>query len=745
MAPPVSVVICLFNSMRYIDETLQSLLAQTWSDFEAVLVDDGSNDGTADYIEKHYPDPRLKLIRQVNRGMGMARAKCVEHSIGGYVAFLDHDDIWFPHKLERQMMEASRRPEASVIFADCLLVQSNGDSLTLLSEEYNYHEIDLRAGYAHDELLRRGCFIGMSTAMVKLADLKKFDKPNRNLRYGDDYDMWLQLSRNCPLHYIDEPLAKWRIHQASITQKHPEISIRSHTYLWKPVIHNRTYPPSLRTLVADHLFGQQRLALRHLARAHRFNPLLKMVAEVLSEPEPLVRYVKDRLYRTSLGKFLITLSVRSLRFIATRMARLKKSVFSHQKKAKFTEGRDTRGMDVWIDGTCLATNWAGYRNFVCETVRALLADRRGFVVHVTTDAQGKIVLRSVLGEDCAGVRFHRSGRPFQHRSTSLKIPPHQIVLRFFRALFPNPPDLPPETRAAEIVIWRGRFRNRKSRKISVVHDITTRLLPELHTAANVAEFERFAGYAKENADLIATVSEQSRRDIVDYLDVRPNSVRVVLSNINPIFFHPGFDRSIPVNHGLNHNYILFVGAIEPRKNLRRLIEAFSLLQVQGVLSEHVLAIAGPQGWDDSFHSSVTASEAASNIRMLGYVRAEDLPSLYHFASTFVYPSVYEGFGLPVLEALCSSASVITSNVSSLSELAGGVVKTFDPLDTLDIAEAILYSCSMTHESSFAYRKQCRARGLQLLRESAERQSMATLLANELEDQCALPSYSPSLT
>lgn len=215
-APLISIAINLHNSLRYIDETIQSVLAQSWSDFEAVLVDDGSTDGTAQHIALHYPDPRFKIIRQSNHGMGMARSVSVSYARGEYVAFLDHDDVWLPNKLERQLALAAKHPDAALIFSDCLLIDSNGHVLGAMSERYEYHQIDLRAGYAHDELLRRGCFIAMSTAMVKLSELKKFGGPDQKLKYGDDYDMWLNLSRNHPVLYVDETLAKWRIHEASI-------------------------------------------------------------------------------------------------------------------------------------------------------------------------------------------------------------------------------------------------------------------------------------------------------------------------------------------------------------------------------------------------------------------------------------------------------------------------------------------------------------------------------------------------
>lgn len=104
--PLVSVAICLHESSRYIDDTLESVLAQTFEDFEIVLVDDGSTDGCAQRIERQYRDSRITIVRQRHQGLGVARQESIAHARGEYVAFLDHDDLWLPAKLERQVSAA---------------------------------------------------------------------------------------------------------------------------------------------------------------------------------------------------------------------------------------------------------------------------------------------------------------------------------------------------------------------------------------------------------------------------------------------------------------------------------------------------------------------------------------------------------------------------------------------------------------------------------------------------------------
>jgi glycosyltransferase involved in cell wall biosynthesis len=161
--------------------------------------------------------------------------------------------------------------------------------------------------------------------------------------------------------------------------------------------------------------------------------------------------------------------------------------------------------------------------------------------------------------------------------------------------------------------------------------------------------------------------------------------------------------------GIRAPYVLCVGTIEPRKNLRRLGLAFERLR-DGATRDHTLVLAGPEGWDDTFGEFLRGVDAA-RIQMPGYVPLAALPSLYHHASAVVYPSVYEGFGLPVLEAMCCSALVIASNVSSVPEVLGADALQFDPYDVDDISRALRTVLTFTPEGAASYRERNRRRAL----------------------------------
>ena len=212
----------------------------------------------------------------------------------------------------------------------------------------------------------------------------------------------------------------------------------------------------------------------------------------------------------------------------------------------------------------------------------------------------------------------------------------------------------------------------------------------------------------------STVSEQSKRDITDRIAVNPDSVFTIPMPVHPQYVRPSFSERFVRCHGINTPYVLCVGAIEPRKNLRRLVDAFDLLKEEAAAKGLTLVLAGPTAWDPAFARFLTESEIYRRVRVLGFVPLEHLPSLYHFASVVICPSMYEGFGIPVLEAMCSSAIVIASRISSLPEVLGTDGIQFDPFDTHGIATALLGALTLSAPDAAEYRRRCRERAEQHL-------------------------------
>ncbi|HVN53912.1 MAG TPA: glycosyltransferase family 1 protein [Anaerolineaceae bacterium] len=195
-------------------------------------------------------------------------------------------------------------------------------------------------------------------------------------------------------------------------------------------------------------------------------------------------------------------------------------------------------------------------------------------------------------------------------------------------------------------------------------------------------------HSARNAAHIITISESSKADIVKTFGISPEKITSIPIAVSPEFriLDESHIKNVKLKFGLNR-FILTVGAIEPRKNLLRLMQAFNM--IRNNYPDIVLVHAGPRGWHmDHLMPYIEQQGLSSSVRFIGRVPLSELVGLYNAATLFAYPSLYEGFGLPVLEAMSCGCPVITSNVSSMPEIAGGSTILIDPLQTEEIAGAI---------------------------------------------------------
>src|SRR5262245_10530798 len=191
--------------------------------------------------------------------------------------------------------------------------------------------------------------------------------------------------------------------------------------------------------------------------------------------------------------------------------------------------------------------------------------------------------------------------------------------------------------------------------VVTIHDMSLRLYPRCHPLRRVMLHRPFVDLTAPRASAIITHSNSSKRDIVRLYKLDPARVHVVHLAAAPEF-RPIADRAtlddVRRRYALPDRFILYVGTIEPRKNLPTLLEAYAEQVHAGRLRDHPLVFAGPYGWGArDMAGRVAALRLGNHIRFLGYLPFEDLPALYNLSDLFVFPSVYEGFGLPVVEAM----------------------------------------------------------------------------------------------
>jgi len=197
--------------------------------------------------------------------------------------------------------------------------------------------------------------------------------------------------------------------------------------------------------------------------------------------------------------------------------------------------------------------------------------------------------------------------------------------------------------------------------------------------------------ATHRASRVLTVSEASKRDILRYFHVPEAKIDVIYNAIDDRLGEPLRDEEIGQvreRYQLNDPFVLYAGNIKPHKNLERLIEAFHMLRRGGLEQVKLLIIGDEVSQYATLRRAVHRHKLHKHVRFFGFVPDKTLAALYRLASVFVFPSLYEGFGLPPLEAMASGTPVITSNVSSLPEVVGDAALLIDPYDSAEIANAI---------------------------------------------------------
>jgi glycosyltransferase involved in cell wall biosynthesis len=236
-----------------------------------------------------------------------------------------------------------------------------------------------------------------------------------------------------------------------------------------------------------------------------------------------------------------------------------------------------------------------------------------------------------------------------------------------------------------------------ARSVFTLHDLTALTFPSAHTQLNRRFLQLRLPYFLRAANLVIAVSAATQRDAMRVYRLPAERLRVIHHGIDSCFrpAAPEVQARVRARYQLPDRFILSVGTLEPRKNLITLLDAYHALRAEG--SDMALVIAGGRGWhSEPFFNRLRTLGLENTVRLLGRVPDEDLPALYTLAEVFTFPSLYEGFGLPVLEAMACGTPVLCSNSSSLPEVAGEAALLIVPTDIREWTQAL---AQITHNTS----------------------------------------------
>jgi glycosyltransferase involved in cell wall biosynthesis len=339
-------------------------------------------------------------------------------------------------------------------------------------------------------------------------------------------------------------------------------------------------------------------------------------------------------------------------------------------------------MRIAIDYTAAIRQGAGIGNYVRSLVDAMLAQ----------DSRNQYTLLT-------------SGRPSQEhpfpkadnvRGRSIIIPDRYLNILWYRWRLP----LHATLFTGQVDIYHGPDFvlppiNGKVRKVVTVHDLAFLEHPEYAVPQLAAYLKKVVPEAVAAADVIAAVSHATSQTLIEYFHTPPEKITIIPNGIRSYFRRitdPILLAATRHKFGLKHPLVLGVGTLEPRKNHLGLIKAFHKAQSTAEKKQRpaMLALAGGTGWlYEETQQLIAKLKIENKVRFLGRVSELELITLYSMADVFVFPSFYEGFGVPLIEAMACGAPVITSNTSSLPEVAGDAAVLIDPHNNDQIAKAML--------------------------------------------------------
>jgi glycosyltransferase involved in cell wall biosynthesis len=645
-----SIITPSYNQVSFVERTIRSVLEQNAGEIEYAVLDGGSNDGTVEILGRYID--RLWFRSEPDGGQADAVNKGFALTSGDLIGWLNSDDVYYPGALRTVRRYFAAHPEVDVVYGDA----DHIDEQDRVIEPYDCEPWN-------PERLRDVCFLCQPAVFFRRRVVEKHGPLDPTLDYCMDYEYWLRLgAEGARFAYLPRKLAGSRMYRSNKTlgqrlNVHAEINDMLRRRLGS--VPNRWLSNYAHVVLEERGFGRERGRLQ-----------FAVLVSVLTWWAAL-RWngrVSNQLRQMTWGWIREEIRTRRRAAIPAPAAR----------NAVVTTGQRLR---VGVDVSQTGSRKAGCGHLTLGLVQALqdVATGHEFLLYPTFGDAFWDPAGPDATWDGGGPNFQR-----WHGHSS-----HLEAREFWRS---PPINLDGALGNPDVVHSHNFFCPQtleRARLVYTLYDLSFLAHPEWTTEANRQVCFTGVFNASVHADFVVAISEATRQHFLRMFPHYPEHRTAVVYPASRFVsgqpaLRPRECSSLP-----SGRFFLSVGTLEPRKNLTRLVEAYAGY-VQSGQHPMPLVLVGGRGWlMDGFEQQIDDLNLKQRVIRLGYVSDGTLQWLYQNCHSFLYPSLFEGFGLPVVEALSQGAAVMTSRTTSLPEVAGDAALYVDPTDTADVQRALV--------------------------------------------------------
>ncbi|OHB57268.1 MAG: hypothetical protein A2173_02835 [Planctomycetes bacterium RBG_13_44_8b] len=655
MVPNISVCIPTYNREFLLKETLASVFAQTYKDFEVVIVDDGSTDGTRKMLEDG--GYNVRYFWQENAGDAAARNKLIELAKGKYISFLDSDDLLYPDALEKMTKAMPEGAEDVVVYGPYAAIDEKGNILYRRKKKLYSGKI---TRYLFENILIHSC--GSLFPSKLLVQAGGFDT---SLPVCSDYDLWLRLSLKYDFIGLQEPVFKRRRHSGNISQ----VSFVNRNTEYK-VLENFYFNDGGKRVIPF------RSAMRRLSK-EQYRAARSAISESMGPTA--CSLLKDSLGRHFNLKTFCWLLIAQNKLHPALWSSGVRSIEQQQKRVSIKRARSISDVRVAIDfNPVLVNKFSGFYTFgtgILEGFAKLEEKPEMILFHSGRFASRaeevvKYELRGITEQKTLAVKMRWLENFWNHFDYPKleSLTGEFDIYHCFHHLMPPTMNKP---------------------RLMTVYDLRRYRLPQLYRKSKLGFFES----AVKKADHFLAISQSTKEDLCSVFGVKAEKVDVVplASGIDPVFYSA--DERKEIKAGLSEKlgqrldeFLVVISSPDRRKNIPRIVEAFE--SSRNLLPDGMkLIVIGQLAKKEREFTRRLKADFYRNVIWAGAV--DDLRLWLGCAKGFIFASLYEGFGIPILEAFACGVPVVTSNCSSMPEVAGDAALYVDPFSTESIAEAIV--------------------------------------------------------